>query len=301
MSADAQLQSQIDAATVYEQDYVPVLFAPFAPHVIAAARIRAGQRVLDVACGTGIVARHAAAAVEPGGSVAALDLNPGMIAVARRLAPGIDFHEGTAEALPFAAGAFDAVVSQFGLMFFSDRRRALREMARVLAPGGRVAIGVWDRLEHTPAYADEVAICWTASQAAGRGMRCERRSHSGETPVLAALFDDVGLNDVSIETRSFTVSFPSIRVLVEADLRGWLPCNGRQSSRREDRRDPGRCGTDAGRIRRGGRPTDLRPRPRTSSAARRPDPRRSLHGSNSAATSLSHAPPSLISHQEDEA
>ena len=225
MSADAQLQSQIDAATVYEQDYVPVLFAPFAPHVIAAARIRAGQRVLDVACGTGIVARHAAAAVEPGGSVAALDLNPGMIAVARRLAPGIDFHEGTAEALPFAAGAFDAVVSQFGLMFFSDRRRALREMARVLAPGGRVAIGVWDRLEHTPAYTDEVAML---DRLAGRGAGDALRApfSLGETPVLAALFDDVGLNDVSIETRSFTVSFPSIRFLVEADLRGWLPVMG---------------------------------------------------------------------------
>ena len=70
-----------------------------------------------------------------------------MLAVAEQLAPQIEWKHGTAEALPYAAGSFDAVVSQFGLMFFSDREPALREMLRVLAPEGTLAIAVWDRLE----------------------------------------------------------------------------------------------------------------------------------------------------------
>jgi ubiquinone/menaquinone biosynthesis C-methylase UbiE len=98
--------------------------------------------VLDVACGTGVVAREAARRVGPAGAVAGLDRNEGMLAVARRMAPGIAWRHGLAEALPFPDGAFDAVICQFGLMFFEDRGKALGEMWRALRPGGRLAVAV---------------------------------------------------------------------------------------------------------------------------------------------------------------
>jgi ubiquinone/menaquinone biosynthesis C-methylase UbiE len=90
------------------------------------------------------------------GSVSVLDANPGMLAVAARLAPGVEWRQGTAESLPYSDQSFNAVVRQFGLMFFTDRRQALREMLRVLAPGGHLAVAVWDSLANTPAYAAEV-------------------------------------------------------------------------------------------------------------------------------------------------
>ena len=146
------------AAEVYEEFFVPALFREWAPRVAAAAAIRPGQKVLDVACGTGVLAREAASRVAPGGEVCGLDRNEGMLAVARREAPGIAWRQGLAEALPYDARRFDAVISQFGLMFFDDRRRALQEMLRVLRPGGRLAVAVWDRLETSPGYAAMTAL-----------------------------------------------------------------------------------------------------------------------------------------------
>src|SRR5262245_53585666 len=111
-------QHLVDAADAYERLFVPALFREWAPRTLAASRARPGDDVLDVACGTGIVAREALAIVGENGSVAGLDPNAGMLAVAARLAPRVDWREGVAESLPFPNGAFDAVVTQFGFMFF---------------------------------------------------------------------------------------------------------------------------------------------------------------------------------------
>ena len=107
---------------------MPALFREPAQHVVQAADIRRGQSVLDVACGTGVLAREAAPVTGDAGKVTGLDRNDGMLAVARRLAPGIDWQLGVAEALPFVDRSFDRVFCQFGLMFFDDRVAALREM-----------------------------------------------------------------------------------------------------------------------------------------------------------------------------
>jgi ubiquinone/menaquinone biosynthesis C-methylase UbiE len=101
--------------------------------------------VLDVGCGTGVVARLAAGQVGPGGTVAGLDPNPGMLAVARSVAPpelGIEWHQASAESMPLPDEAFDVVLCQMSLQFMADRPQALREMRRVLAGGGRIALNV---------------------------------------------------------------------------------------------------------------------------------------------------------------
>src|SRR5688500_17922473 len=123
--SDAASNPALTAADVYERLFVPAEFQEWAPRVIEAARVRQGQRVLDVACGTGVLAREAAGVAGSGGHVAGVDLDGGMLIVAARVAPWIDWREASAESLPFADASFDAVVSQFWLMFFPDRRAAL--------------------------------------------------------------------------------------------------------------------------------------------------------------------------------
>lgn len=143
-------------AETYERYMVPVLFAPSAERLIEVARPRPGDRVLDVGCGTGIVARRAAPRVRPAGRVVGLDASAGMLAVARAAAArerlSIDWREGRAEALPFADGDFDLVLSQYALMFFADPPAALAEMRRVLAEPGRVALSVFQDLARHPFY-----------------------------------------------------------------------------------------------------------------------------------------------------
>ena len=147
-----------DAATGYQDTLVPALMEEWAPRVADAAGIRPGDRVLDVACGTGVLAAEAARRAGPTGAVTGLDLSPEMLAVAARLHPTVEWRRGSGDALPFPDGSFDAVVSQFGLMFFPDQVAGLREMRRVLVPGGRLAVAVWASLADTPAYAAETDL-----------------------------------------------------------------------------------------------------------------------------------------------
>lgn len=214
--------AQIDAATAYDEFFIPALFGEWALRVVAAARLQPGDRVLDLACGTGVLAREAVSRVGDRGSVAGVDPNPGMLAVAARLAPEVEWREGTAESLPCADGSFDVVASQFGLMFFTDRRQALRESVRVLAPGGRLAMAVWDSLDNIPAYAATVALLERlAGPRAADALRAPFAL--GSRSELLALFRDAGVASVGITTSRGTARFPDVRSMVEADLRGWLP------------------------------------------------------------------------------
>jgi ubiquinone/menaquinone biosynthesis C-methylase UbiE len=131
----AASEEEIAAARAYEDLHVPALFQQWAPRVVDAAAIRQGHRVLDIACGTGILAREASSRLGNVGHVAGLDAARGMLAVAQQLAPSIDWKQGVAEELPYADNSFVVVISQFGLMFFQYRPAALREMLRVLVPG----------------------------------------------------------------------------------------------------------------------------------------------------------------------
>lgn len=223
--SETKLQEHIAAATAYEDLFVPAIFQQWAPLVATAANVQSGHRVLDVACGTGVLAREAALRVGSSGHTVGLDIAPGMLEVARRIAPAIEWKEGSADALPFPDQFFDAVVSQFGLMFFPDRKKALSEMLRVLVSGGRLAVAVFDSLANLPAYADEVALLErSAGEPAADALRAP--FVLGDTRSLIQLAKEANVTAVEVTTEVGMARFPSIRSLVEADLRGWLPVMG---------------------------------------------------------------------------
>ena len=140
----------VEAGRGYENLFVPALFEAWTKHLVEGAGIREGSHVLDVACGTGVLARSALARVGPNGRVVGADPAPGMLAAAKEIEDAIDWLLCGAEALEVDDEAFDCVISQFGMMFFEDRQKAANEMFRALKPGGSLAIAVWRSVEHNP-------------------------------------------------------------------------------------------------------------------------------------------------------
>ena len=145
-------QLTLEQAKAYDDLFVPALFGQWAPQLVSCARVASGQRVLDVACGTGAVARTAVDTVGPQGRVVGVDLNPAMLEVARSSRPDLEWFQGDAEDLPFETDSFDAALCQSALFFFPEPFRAVREMARVVGPGGIVAIQTYAALPEQPAY-----------------------------------------------------------------------------------------------------------------------------------------------------
>lgn len=212
-------------AHAYEQRLVPALFSPCAECLIEAAAIGPGARILDVACGTGVVARAAVARAGPEGRVAGLDVNPGMLAVAESRAPSIDWRQGQAEALPWEDASFDVVLCQFGLNFFADPQKALREMWRVLAPGGRLAVAVFDGLERNPAYAAMVEVLRRRIGPAPAEVLGLPFS-LGEPGALSGLFESAGIPGARFAHAELEARFPSVADMVLADVEGWFPLAG---------------------------------------------------------------------------
>jgi ubiquinone/menaquinone biosynthesis C-methylase UbiE len=137
----------------YDQYLGPIFFEPYAVDLASRLRLDAGDALLELACGTGIVTRHLVAAFPRGASLTATDLNAGMLAIAQKKiehTEPVTWQTADACALPFGDDWFDAVVCQFGLMFFPDTALALSEVRRVLHPGGLFLFNVWDSLEHNP-------------------------------------------------------------------------------------------------------------------------------------------------------
>lgn len=220
---DADLNEQaLAAGRDYEKLFVPALFAGWPKHLLEVAAIQAGDRVLDVACGTGVLARRALLATGPTGEVVGVDAAPGMLAAAKEIEAGIDWILGGAEVLTLNDGYFDHVFSQFGMMFFTDRLQAAAEMYRVLKPGGRVVIAVWRSIEHNPAYATVVDILQSeVGSAAADALRLPYCL--GDADLVRADLEGAGFVDLSCEAVSDTASFTNPRTMVEAELRGWLP------------------------------------------------------------------------------
>jgi ubiquinone/menaquinone biosynthesis C-methylase UbiE len=158
MKAQTQWQLSGNAAQTYQDSLVPAVFSYWTPILVARTQLKQGERVLDLACGTGVVARLAAQQVGKTGFVVGLDLNSGMLDVARSqpTLPGgtsIVWQEGSALDLPFPDASFDVVLCQQGLQYFPDSLASLKEVHRVLRAAGRLALGLWGALEHSPGYA----------------------------------------------------------------------------------------------------------------------------------------------------
>jgi SAM-dependent methyltransferase len=219
MTTTEGFQVSLQAAEMYEARFVPAIFAEWAPLLVDAARIGPGQSVLDVACGTGIVARTVADRQGGNGSVTGLDLNEGMLAVAERLRPDLDWRAGDVADLPFPDRTFDAVLCQMALMFFPDRSAAVQEMARVTRPGGVVAVVVPASIDAQPAYGPFVDLAVrvagpAAASLLGTYWAC------GDLAELLGLLASAGLEVIDARTYLGTASFGSPEDLAVTEVEG---------------------------------------------------------------------------------
>lgn len=207
------------AAEIYDAFFVPALFSQWTDIVLAAADAQEGHRILDVGCGTGVLARAARRVVGDLGAVIGIDPNEGMLSVARGLDPSSDWRTGVAERLPFPDSSFDRTISQFAFMFFTDAQAALSEMCRVTAPGGRVTFAVWDRLENNCGYLRLAALLETLfGAAAGDAVRTP--FSLGDDEALAQLAAQ-HLDGVSVTTHSGVARFESLEAWLHTEIRGW--------------------------------------------------------------------------------
>jgi SAM-dependent methyltransferase len=205
-------------AETYERDLAPALFAPWAMQLVLAANLQSGERVLDLACGTGVVARQLAAHRGSPGTIVGLDLNPNMLKVAHRTATrasqAIEWCVGKGERLPFADRSFDLICCQFGLMFFSDWAGALTEMRRVLRPGGRVVVSVWQGLDRHPFYQSLDAV---SRKHLGQSS-VQAVFALGDASVLRRLLTEAGFGSVRIEPATLTARFSNPEAFLEWEI-----------------------------------------------------------------------------------
>ena len=221
VSKSSRWQLSGDAAEFYQR-YSRFILEPWALTLVKTLHLQSGERVLDVACGTGFVARQAAASVGAAGTVIGVDINAGMLATAKAATPSstaltIDWREADVSALPFPDGSFDIALCQQGLQFFPDRLGALREIRRVLVPGGRIGLSVWGSIEENPYFlAVEVAIRRHVSEDAASGLR---RPHALADPEeVRAIMTESGFVDVNVCPTVEYMCTPPAREFVSGHL-----------------------------------------------------------------------------------
>ncbi len=218
MSGDAR-SNDTTAATAYEEHLVSKVFGPWAERVIDIAAPAPGEAVLDIACGTGAGARLAVSRVMPGGRVAGLDNDPGMIEVARRLAAqekiDVAWHCESALAMPFADATFDLCLCLQGPQFVSDPLAGLNEIHRVLKARGRLAASFWASIEHNKGH-------YALAQALEKqGLAPALRPFSlGDPGKARTLIEEAGFRIVSLRTEEREACFPSIAAFIEGIAAG---------------------------------------------------------------------------------
>ena len=219
MLPDERWQIPDSGPDAYERHMVPAIFGPWASLLVGLARLQPGERVLDAACGTGIVARLANADIGMAGQVVGVDLSAGMLAVARRVSasaqPPIDWRDGNLEALPLADGEFDVVLCQHGLQFVPMRGVAVAELHRVLRPGGRLALAAWRDLQHCP-YMVVITGVLADHLGAEAGHRMAAPCSLSKAAELQTLLSAAGFREIQVR-----IEVLPMRI---ADLARFLPC-----------------------------------------------------------------------------
>lgn len=193
----------------YEHFFVPAIGAPLATDLIHLAALRPGERILDIACGTGVVARLASLQVGATGTVAGLDVDPGMLAIARSATPPgtpIEWHEASAEAMPIPDASFDVVLCQMGLQFMPDKGAALREMRRVLVRGGRLILNVPGPTPRFFTIMGEALARHIGAEAAGF---VEHVFSLHDTAEIQNLISGAGFHDVSVQPGTKPLRLPA--------------------------------------------------------------------------------------------
>lgn len=213
-------QLDVPAAAAYERNLVPIICGPLAAELVDRVEVKPGQRVLDVACGTGAVARQAAERVGPSGEVVGVDVAEPMLAVAREITAGtlppIRWERAEAADLPFPDASFDAVVCSEGLQFFPDRASALVEMHRVVRPGGRAILSTWRSVEHQAGYR-VLAETLTRHLGAQAGAVVGSPYALGDPEELRGLVAGAGFRDVEVTYHVMAPRFASPEGLLRAE------------------------------------------------------------------------------------
>ncbi len=209
-----------NAPLAYDTHIVNIFLQDYSRRLIETAAIKRGSRVLDVACGTGVVTRVAADRAGAEGYVVGLDFNAGMLSRARALSektPKIDWREGTVTDMPFSEGSFDAVLCQHGLQFFPDKAAALAEMHRVLTPSGRLVVSVWRALDFCPW---QRAIGDAVERHVGLDAAKQIRSafSLGNADMLREMIESAEFRDVEIKVEPETIRHSSLEEYVPGYL-----------------------------------------------------------------------------------
>jgi ubiquinone/menaquinone biosynthesis C-methylase UbiE len=221
MSTPDEMGLTPEAALGYEQFFVPAIFHQWPAKMLAAAEIGRGEDVLDAGCGTGVLTRELASTLQGTGSVAGFDLSESMLGVARGHCPGVSFRQGNITALPYADASFDVVVSSFMLMFVAEPATAISEMRRVLRPGGRLVISVWQGLDNNAVYAALVEATRETVDAASASSLA-RPFSMGEKGKLISIMNSAGFTEITAMEHAGTADFPSVEDFVQTEIQAWL-------------------------------------------------------------------------------
>lgn len=207
-----------DFIKMHEDFLVPIIFAQWAHHLTDLAEIESGHHVLDVACGTGVVARTALMEVGMRGKVTGLDHDEKMLAIARKKPSSIYWQLGDAAALPFEDNSFDRVLCQFSLMFIENRIAAIKELLRVCKPNGKVVVSVWDTINNSRVY---TALANLTRQFAGNraAMKLVAPWSLGIPGKMDNLLFSAGVLEYECHERVGIARFPSVDTFVEVHLR----------------------------------------------------------------------------------